>query len=116
MLLFTAILLTAFVQLNAINIPGIDYPITAQCQIYWEFPSADCASIKNTLLAQIAKWDNENCGSSGQKCLYKLKGTTETEITASHTTPIKRYVDSLTFTFKQEGADCKVSVSKNFFP
>merc|ERR1712110_415522 len=108
MLLIVTLLFTAFVQMNALNIPGIDYPLTAQCAIKWDFPSMSCAMVKSKILEQIAAWGMDKDCAGSQRCLYKLKASTDNQITASHTTPIKRYVDSLTFTFNDAAAGCKV--------
>jgi hypothetical protein len=111
MLLIATLLFTAFVQLNAVKIPGVDYPLTAQCSIKWNFPSLSCGSVKQRLVDQIKLWDmNFPCNGS-QRCLYQMKSVSDTQLLASHTTPVKRYVDSLTFTFNQAGLGCNVDVS-----
>merc|ERR1712083_894332 len=53
--------------------------------------------------------DNEDCETQpgdtqphGQKCLYKHTGTDGWVTTGTHTTPIHRYVDDLTFTLIPE--------------
>lgn len=97
-------------QLSAVNIPGIDYPLTAQCAISWEMPSTDCKTVKAKLIDQIKLWNMDYDCNGSQRCLYEMKGQTENGITAKHTTPKKRYVDSLTFTFKSNGAGCNVEV------
>lgn len=119
MLLFATLLFTGLVQLNAVKIPGIDYPLTAQCAVKWNFPALSCDSVKQRLVDQVNRWDGDvdQCTSNpgNQRCLYKMKSTSATQLLASHTTPIKRYVDSLTFTFNQAGAGCNVDVSLSFF-
>ena len=97
MLLIAAVIFTVFLQLNAAKIPGIDYPLTAQCAITWNLPSVDCQVAQKMLFDQINKWDNEDCNGS-QRCLYKFKSQTEGALFGTHTTPIKRYVDSINFT------------------
>ena len=51
----------------------------------------------------------------GQKCLYKHTGNDGLITYGTHTTPIMRYVDDLTFTFVEDGAGCLVDVSSLIF-
>ena len=92
-------------------------PIHASCNLDWSWPSTDCVTIQNKILAQIDLWTTDsNCpNGAGEKCLYKTKSKTDTQILATHTTPKKGYVDDLTFTFKPNGNGCNVHVCKRFF-
>lgn len=109
MILTITVLFTIFIQLNAAKIPGIDYPLTAQCSITWNLPNIDCKTAQKTLFDQINKWDNEDCNGS-QRCLYKFKSQTDSSLFGTHTTPIKRYVDSFNFKFASAGSGCSVAV------
>ena len=54
----------------------------------------------------------------GQQCLYKLINSDDMSIEATHTTPVSRYVDDLTFEMTPSGTGCSVhaeSVSETFF-
>ena len=45
----------------------------------------------------------------GQMCLYKLTGSEGMSVTGTHTTPVQRYVDDLSFTFSDmAGSGCSV--------
>ncbi|KAK7110172.1 uncharacterized protein [Littorina saxatilis] len=85
------------------------YPLHASCKTKWDWPSTACADVVSALEAQIAKWNNTECG-SGEKCGYGLTSKTSTQLQAKHVTPVKHYVDDLTFTFKPEGggSGCQV--------
>ncbi len=109
MLLSATVLFTIFIQLNAAKIPGIDYPLTAQCSVTWNLPGMDCGLAQKTLFNQINKWDNEDCNGS-QRCLYKFVSQTDSALFGTHTTPIKRYVDSFNFKFASTGSGCTVAV------
>ena len=47
----------------------------------------------------------------GQKCLYAITDQSGMQIKGTHTTPVKHYVDDLTFEFQAKGKDCIGSVS-----
>ncbi|TRY80531.1 hypothetical protein TCAL_08863 [Tigriopus californicus] len=77
----------------------------AECQVYWEVNEA-CDSVQSKIIDQMNAWDNDDCGTqpgdsepNGQKCKYKFTGSDGNVVTGTHTTPIKLYVDELTFTF-----------------
>merc|ERR1719412_421617 len=60
-------------------------------------------------------WDNEDCGTKpgddaphGQKCLYHHDRDVELTTYGTHTTPIHRYVDDLTFQFIPKDFGCLV--------
>merc|ERR1712203_945251 len=85
----------------------LSYPLHASCEIRYGF-SESCDSVKARIVDQINAWDTEVCpmtspGCSklpcGQMCLYKLTGSEADSVTGTHTTPVQRYVDDLTFTF-----------------
>ena len=90
-------------------------PIHAQCNVDWSWPSTPCSQIQKSLLSQISVWSGEdNCKDGGEKCLYKLINQTDKVIHATHETPVKHYVDDLTFTFSAKDPQCNVHVSYNF--
>ncbi|CAG7825685.1 unnamed protein product [Allacma fusca] len=74
------------------------YPLHASCNVTWTFKSK-CNDVASKLVNQISVWKtNETCG-TGQKCLYGLDSLNGNTLKATHTTPVKRYVDDLTFSF-----------------
>ncbi|XP_072036152.1 uncharacterized protein [Amphiura filiformis] len=103
--------LVALVIIGAVIIPYVvPAPLHAQCTINWEFPSLNCSGVSNKLVSQIKKWTtDDNCpGGAGEKCLYTLKTVTAAELQATHETPVKHYVDDLTFNFMPNGKMCDV--------
>ena len=44
----------------------------------------------------------------GLMCLYKLTGSEGMSVTGTHTTPVSRYVDDLTFDFSDTDGGCSV--------
>merc|ERR1711872_1107227 len=77
----------------------------ASCSVKWTL-SESCEVAQEKIVNQMNLWDNEDCGTKpgdtsphGQKCLYKHTGNNGLETTGTHTTPIHRYVDDLTFNF-----------------
>lgn len=84
---------------------SMSYPLHAQCTIHWKF-KIPCQNVSDALQNQIKKWTGpDGCDQGGEKCLYKLKSVTNTTLKATHTTPVKKYVDDLTFTFKLDLTD-----------
>jgi len=86
----------------------------ASCSVKWTL-SESCASTQTKIVDQMNLWDNEDCGTKpgdesphGQKCLYKHTGSDGLITYGTHTTPIMRYVDDLTFTFVEDGSGCLV--------
>eukprot|EP00093_Oithona_nana_P007844 07844.XXX_113270_113950_1 [CDS] Oithona nana genome sequencing. len=78
----------------------------AECTVKWTV-SVDCAMTQQKIVDQMNAWDNEDCETKpddtaphGQKCLYKHTGSEGTTTYGTHTTPIQRYVDDLTFNFQ----------------
>ena len=98
------------------DFPGIGSPLHASCQTTWEWKQTDCRSIHQAFLKQIELWAPfDNCKNGGQKCLYDLLEEKDMFIKATHTTPIKRYVDTMDFTFKDQDKGCIISVSIQVF-
>ncbi|XP_077979111.1 uncharacterized protein LOC144434525 [Glandiceps talaboti] len=84
------------------------YPWHAQCEINWTF-AISCISVKTQVVDQIKEWTgDDNCQEGGQKCLYELIYANETFIEATHTTPVNRYIDDMTFELHLDDAICYV--------
>lgn len=47
--------------------------------------------------------------------MTQVTGQTATEVKGTHETPVKHYIDDLTFAFQQDGSTCKVRVSVPLF-
>merc|ERR1711935_460466 len=88
----------------------LSYPNHAQCELKWNIPG-NCNDIGNRLIAQMNLWnDDSNCGKvsescpkmpCGQNCLYTFVNATENGIiNGIHTTPVKRYTDTISFKFQ----------------
>lgn len=87
---------------------SVTFPLHASCAVEWTFKT-ECTSVNTALVNQINLWKgDDNCKAGGQKCLYELKSHTDAEIKATHETPVKHYVDDLTFAFSQEDSICHV--------
>jgi len=118
LILIPIFVLTYFVVTNHIYLPGINSPLHASCQITWELESTNCSQIHNLILDQIDKWTNrDNCQNGGQKCLYSLKESKENYIKATHTTPVRGYIDILAFSFERNVSPkngCIFKVKKHF--
>jgi hypothetical protein len=105
------------------------YPWHASCRIEWNLGES-CDSVHQKLHDQMTAWNmdspcpgiSDTCPQMpcGQKCLYQfqslngnaLKGTPSRNNTlkGTHTTPVARYIDDLTFTTEQTGENtCKVT-------
>ena len=95
------------------------YPWHASCSLKWEIPDLTCDIVSDKILEQIDAWNMQHgddlCrrGTVGtnevhEKCLYRLISRTTSQIKATHETPIKRYVDTLTFTLTPDGKGCNV--------
>ncbi|XP_060552276.1 uncharacterized protein LOC132713642 [Ruditapes philippinarum] len=84
-------------------------PLHASCNVDWNFGLA-CSDVQTQIKEIISKWNGpDNCKAGGEKCFYKLKSVSETELKATHETPKKHYVDDLTFTFtKKSETQCSV--------
>merc|ERR1711963_771513 len=93
------------------------YPWHASCQLEWTLPES-CETVKTKLIEQMNLWEGDsNCGQvsetcpslpCGQNCLYKLVSSEQNTLKGTHTTPVKRYVDNMTFEFETIGAKCNV--------
>lgn len=82
-------------------------PIHASCNIEWNF-GISCHDTLQRIVAQINNWTNNTCNND-EKCGYKITDYTESVLHATHTTPVKHYIDNLSFTFQPDGqASCKV--------
>lgn len=109
----------ALILLGSASLMGafrLRYPLHASCKVKWTWPNTDCSVPLNALLAQIDAWKtDDNCKQGGEKCLYSLVSSTSTTINAKHATPVKKYIDDLTFTFKNDGATCNADVRYDYF-
>ena len=75
-------------------------PLHASCELSWSFTSTSCDIVRTKLVQQIQEWNGpDNCAQGGEKCLYSLVSNSGDEVTATHTTPKKKYVDSLSMKF-----------------
>ncbi|XP_060086197.1 uncharacterized protein LOC132565566 [Ylistrum balloti] len=82
-------------------------PIHASCKAQWTVGMA-CSQVETALLNQIQAWSGpENCrsGPINEKCLYVLTSNSGGVIKLTHETPLKHYVDDVTFTLKPQGDD-----------
>merc|ERR1712223_292379 len=86
----------------------------AECSVVWTV-SEECESVQTKIEDQMFEWySEENCGEivdnqpNGQKCLYRHNCTEGMVTTGTHTTPIQRYIDDMTFTFTQEADYCNI--------
>merc|ERR1719492_676889 len=96
--------------------PGPRDPLHASCSVKWTL-SESCATAQQKIIDQMNLWDNEDCGPTddnkphGQKCLYHHTGTEGYTTTGTHTTPIHRYVDDLTFKFENQDNGCLIDAN-----
>merc|ERR1712183_525422 len=86
----------------------------ASCSVKWTL-SESCDNVQTMIVNQMNLWDNEDCGTKpgddqphGQKCLYHHDRDVELTTYGTHTTPIHRYVDDLTFQFIPKDFGCLV--------
>jgi len=82
------------------------YPLHASCKIDWT-TQLSCDATYQKIYSQIFAWNHTDCGDGEnvhQRCRYKLIQNDSSSIKATHTTPLKKYVDDLTFKFKTEGS------------
>ncbi|OWF35756.1 uncharacterized protein LOC110442542 [Mizuhopecten yessoensis] len=86
-------------------------PAHASCKAQWTVGMA-CSQVETALLNQIQTWSGpENCksGPINEKCLYVLKSNSEGVIKLTHETPLKHYIDDVSFTLKSQGdASCQL--------
>ena len=100
-----------FVYTDSIRVPGLNTPLHASCKITWTLHATSCTLVQKSIEAQINAWKSQaTCKNGGQKCLYALKERATNLIRATHTTPVKRYVDSLTFELENTPTGCTVKV------
>lgn len=93
------------------------YPWHASCQVEWTL-AEPCSAVHDKLVNQINAWQGDSgCGKvsdtcpkmpCGQNCLYELVSEDTNEIKATHATPVKRYVDDVSFKLSDSGSKCKV--------
>lgn len=111
--LFLVVIVSVFNLNDSINFSSfLRGPIHASCKVDWTWPANSCSDINQKIVNQINSWStDENCQNGGEKCLYKLVSQSATVIKATHETPVKHYVDDLTFTFKPlTSQSCAVNV------
>jgi hypothetical protein len=104
-IVFAAIAVVGFCRWHSIRMPN---PLHASCKIDWTF-HAKCCDINTAIADQMKKWESaDNCKGGGERCLYNLTSQTSKLITGTHETPVKHYVDDLSFTFVENGIACYV--------
>ncbi|XP_056611029.1 uncharacterized protein LOC130427524 isoform X1 [Triplophysa dalaica] len=78
-----------------------------------------CFDVSALLVNQIKEWSTETCTGTSQRCRYSLTTVNADDITATHTTPVMRFVDDLTFNLSSPHPDtCDVqgrSVSRSWY-
>ena len=87
------------------------YPWHASCKVTYQFNDINCQSVQTSLIRQFALWNNTNCGSGKsihQRCRYALKSQSSNLITATHTTPLKLYIDDMMFKFSDADDKCTI--------
>ncbi|XP_069108135.1 uncharacterized protein [Argopecten irradians] len=86
-------------------------PAHASCKAQWMIGMA-CSQVESALLNQIQAWSGpENCksGPINEKCLYVLKSNSGGVMKLTHETPLKHYIDDVTFTLTSQGdASCHI--------
>lgn len=115
----------ALVQSNNADVNNVGGPLHASCKLTWNFPSTSCADVSSALLSAATDMGKQDgwqakCGTSSEKCGYELKLNGANKVSGTHTTPVKAYVDDLTFTLVQgaDGKSCTVegySTSEVFY-
>ncbi|XP_059148725.1 uncharacterized protein LOC131935970 [Physella acuta] len=88
------IVLIAIVELSR---GAFGMPLHASCKIDWYF-GLGCPETSKKIIDQIDLWKGNDCG-TGEKCKYKFISFDNSVLKATHTTPVKNYVDDLTFVF-----------------
>ena len=109
-----AIVLVVAVNVYSIslNVPGVSAPIHAQCSVTWKWPGVKCLQVQEAITTQMKKWESdEGCkDGSNEKCLYKIISQDLGLIKGTHETPIKHYIDDVSFIFVDDGSQCSVEV------
>ncbi|XP_023328353.1 uncharacterized protein LOC111701339 isoform X2 [Eurytemora carolleeae] len=98
------------------------YPWHASCSLKWRV-AEPCEQFKIKMINQIRDWEGDALcpGTSstcpalpcGQRCLYDFVSVNGNEIKATHTTPVARYIDDLTFKLTSSGGACIVDANSN---
>lgn len=84
------------------------YPWHASCRVHWTF-GVSCSEAKAALKNQMLLWaTRDTCPNGGQKCLYKFLTETANTLSGTHETPIKHYIDDISYTFTDAGDKCNV--------
>ena len=109
---YSLLVVLALRQVNSFEWPfELKGPLHAQCKVTWTWPNTACSVPMGAIVDQINKWTSEdNCKNGGEKCLYTLKDHSSTMIKATHETPVKHYVDDLTFTVLKNDGTCQIKV------
>lgn len=93
-------------------------PLHAQCAVEWKI-GVPCFDVSSLLVNQIKEWSTETCPGTSQRCRYALISVNAEDITATHTTPVMRFVDDVTFNLSSPHPDtCDVqgrSVSRSWY-
>ncbi|KAA0716144.1 hypothetical protein E1301_Tti015854 [Triplophysa tibetana] len=93
-------------------------PLHAQCAVEWKI-GISCFDVSALLVNQMKEWSTETCPGTSQRCRYSLTTVNADDITATHTTPVMRFVDDLTFNLSSPHPDtCDVqgrSVSRSWY-
>ncbi|XP_033763006.1 uncharacterized protein LOC117344366 [Pecten maximus] len=85
-------------------------PAHASCKAQWSVGMA-CSQVETALLNQIRTWSGpENCksGPINEKCLYVLKSNSGGVMKLTHETPLKHYIDDVTFTLTSQDDSCHI--------
>ena len=100
-------------QIRALNLGfNLKYPLHASCKVSWSWPATDCSVPMGKIVDQINLWTTaDNCKNGGEKCLYTLVSKNTVTIKATHKTPVKFYIDDLTFTVTSNTGTCQMEVS-----
>lgn len=87
-------------------------PLHASCKVKLSWSETGCDLINKAIVNQIKNWtDRSNCLNGGQKCLYTLIAEDSSFIKVTHTTPVKAYVDTITFSFSDSNlTSCNIDV------
>lgn len=88
---------------SCVTVNAFFFPLHASCKITYKFNSDDCTSVKKSIIEQIDAWSGTECGeetSVHQKCRYALVQEKQSKIIATHTTPLKKYIDDMTLDFE----------------
>eukprot|EP00095_Tigriopus_kingsejongensis_P011059 maker-scaffold23_size669530-snap-gene-1.28 protein:Tk11059 transcript:maker-scaffold23_size669530-snap-gene-1.28-mRNA-1 annotation:"hypothetical protein CGI_10007639" len=110
----TGAVILAMLQLLSLT---VSYPWHASCKVDWT-TNLPCSEARQKLVSQFQDWSNADCpGVSdtcpslpcGQRCKYTLIEDTAVAIKGEHRTPVKDYVDDLSFKLADtETGGCKL--------